>query len=79
MKSMQCSLFHFVQQSDDELTIEVKRSGLLHASETLKLLRNLDLGDYISTLSNVMLILYMDNMKEFVIKCGTRLLHFIGY
>ena len=41
-----CSLFHFfVQQSTDELTIEVKKSGLLHECQTVNEFRSEKLNE----------------------------------
>ena len=45
-----CSLFHFIQQSTDDLTIEVKKFGLLHECQTVNEFRseklNARLGRY---------------------------------
>jgi len=40
-----CSLFHFVQQSTDELNIEVKKFGLLHGCQTVDEFRSEKLNE----------------------------------
>ena len=35
-----CNLFHFIQQSTDDLTIEVKKFGLLHECQTINEFRS---------------------------------------